>query len=90
MEIQALQVITTNGGIITNQTRMKSQLPTWSSFYLVSFGCAGSSLLCNFSLAVMSKGYSLVSVYGLIAVASLVVECGLSSTQASVVAAPRL
>ena len=42
-------------------------------------GCAGSSLLlAGFSLVVASRGYSLVTVYGLLlAVASLVAEHGL-------------
>ena len=46
--------------------------------YLYIFGCAGSSLLCRFSLVEESWGYFLVAVLGLlIAVASLVAEHGL-------------
>ena len=41
----------------------------------LSFGCAGSSLLCGLSLVAASRGYSLVAVWGLlVAVVSLVVE----------------
>jgi len=46
-------------------------------FYLFIFGCAGSLLLCRLSLAVASKGYSLVVVLRLlIAVAFPVVAHG--------------
>ena len=42
-------------------------------FFFFFFGCVGSTLLCRLSLVAGSKGYSLVSVLGLLpAVASLV------------------
>ena len=51
---------------------------TLSQRVLFIFGCAGSSLLCGFSLVVPIRGYSLVLVCGiLIVVASLVAERGL-------------
>ena len=51
-------------------------------------GCAESSLPCGLSLAVESRGHSLVAVLGpLIAVASLVAEHGFQGSQASVVVA---
>ena len=46
-------------------------------FYLFIVGCAGSLLVHRFSLVVASRGYFLVGVRLLIAVASLVVEHGL-------------
>ena len=54
-------------------------------------GCAESSLSCGLSLAVESRGHSLVAVLGpLIAVASLIAEHGFQGSQASVVVALRL
>ena len=51
---------------------------TLSQRVLFIFGCAGSSLLCGFSLVVPIRGYSLVLVCGIfIVVASLVAERGL-------------
>ena len=48
------------------------------SFFGGGGGCAGSLLLCGFSLVALSGGYSLVAVRGLIIVmASLVGEHGL-------------
>ena len=53
---------------------------------MLSLGCWAS-----FSLVVVSKGYSLVGVHGLLIVmASLIAEHGLLGTQASVVEAPTL
>ena len=34
--------------------------------YLLTFGCAVSSLLCVLSLVVVSRGYSLAAVHGLL------------------------
>ena len=60
-------------------------------FYSFIFGCAGSSLLHGLSLVVVSRGYSLVAVCGLLtALASLVAEHGLQGPRASVVVTPRL
>ena len=57
-------------------------------FYLFTYGSAGSSLLCELSLAVASGGYSLVAVSGFLTeVASLISESGLLSAQDSVVVA---
>ena len=48
---------------------------TARSFFIFSFGCAGSLFLVGFSLVVVSRGYSLVAVQGLlIAVASLIAD----------------
>ena len=45
--------------------------------YLLIFGCTGSSLLLEgFSLVVMSRGYSLVGVHGLLIVAASFVDLG--------------
>ena len=56
--------------------------------YLLIFGCTGSLLPCmDFSLAAVSRGYSLVAVYRLlIAVASPAAEHRLQNMQASAVA----
>ena len=43
-------------------------------FHFFIFGCAGSSLLSGFSLAVPSRGYSLTVEHTLIVAASLVAE----------------
>ena len=60
-------------------------------FYLFIFGCAGSSLLHGLSLVVVSRGYSLVAVCGLLtALASLVAEHGLQGAQASAAMVPGL
>ena len=56
---------------------------------MVIIYCAGSLLLHGFPLVVASRGYSPVTVHGLlIEVASLVVEQGLKGARASVVASP--
>ena len=57
-------------------------------FYLFVFGCAGSSLWLQLSLAVVSRSHFLVAVCRLPSVASPVVEhlCGM---RASVVVPPR-
>ena len=53
---------------------------------MLSLGCCAS-----FSLVVVSRGYSLAAVHGLLIVmASLTAGHGLSGMQASVVEAPRL
>ena len=58
---------------------------------MVIIYCAGSLLLHGFPLVVASRGYSPVTVHGLlIEVASLVVEQGLKAAQVSVIAAPGL
>ena len=64
-------------------------IPTFYLFYFLS--CAESSLLLGFSLVVVSKGYSVAAMHGLLsAEVSLVVEHGLWGAWASVVAAHRL
>ena len=55
------------------------------------FGCAGSLGCMDFSLVVVSQGYSLVAVRGLlIVVASVAAEDRLFGVQTSIVGAPRL
>ena len=46
-------------------------------FHFFIFGCAWSLLLSGFSLAVPSRGYSLIVEHTLIVAASLVAEHGL-------------
>ena len=60
-------------------------------FLFIYFDCARSSLCSGFSLVVAVGGYSLVAVLRLLtAVASLIAQHRLWSSQASVVVAPRL
>ena len=54
------------------------------SFFKISFGCAGSALLCRFSLVVERRGCSLVAAQELLLVALLLWPTG------SVAAAPGL
>ena len=48
--------------------------------YLFGFGCAGSSLLRGFCLVVVSGGHSLVALYGLLIVATSLVDPSAGST----------
>ena len=70
-EMELLKLVISQGqGVIGTALKKKKKRK-----YLFIFDCAGSSLLCKFSLVVVSRGYSLAVVRGpLIPVVSLGVE----------------